>query len=127
MGKFDETEQELEEQKKAKIEYAKKRRNTNLFLFVATIFQVVETFALMCAAFLLYLFVTYRLLKVPGSSSAGDTISAVMMLIILVGGLIVGFKIYSTCVRWFIKKYHMEDKLTQEVLNRYKKPEEEEN
>ena len=122
MGKFDEEiTQESEEKKKAKIEAQRKKTTTNIFLFFACCWHIIETLSIMIAMFILYIIITYRVLQVPGNSQAGGIASAIMMLVILVGGMILGFRVYVLSIRWFIKKYHYENKLTKEVLDRYTK------
>jgi len=122
MGRFDEeVTEESEEKKKAKIEAQRKKTTTNIFLVFATLWNIVVTFSIICALFVLYLFVTYRLLGVQGDSQGGGVVTGIMMIVVFVGGMILGFRVYVLSIRWFIKKYHYENKLTKEVLDRYKK------
>ena len=121
MSRFDEENIESTEEKKAKIEAQRKKTTTNIFLFFACCWHIIETLSIMIAMFILYIIITYRVLQVPGNSQAAGVASAIMMVVILVGGMILGFRVYVLSIRWFIKKYHYENKLTKEVLDRYTK------
>ncbi|MBP5568012.1 MAG: hypothetical protein J6X54_02175 [Treponema sp.] len=124
MSRFDEENIESTEERKAKIDAQRKKTTTNIFLAFAVVYNVVLTLSLMIAIYVAYLFLMLRVFKVPADSSAGGTINAIMVLAVLVGGMILGFKLYVKSIRWFIKKYHYEDKLTKKVLDMYMKPEE---
>lgn len=109
------------EQKKERIEAQRKKRNTNLFLFCTVIIQVVVTLVIIVALFVVSL-ILVSLIFGKDSDWAPKIMSA-LMLAEFIGGLILGFIVFSAIVRLIIRKFHLEDKLTKEVLDRYKKVE----
>lgn len=104
--------------KKEQVEFRTKKRTSNTFMFFATIFEIIETLILMIVLFISFAFIIFRVLKL-GDSQIGVTIFEVGSLIIFIGGMILGFLIYKKVVRIAIKKMHLEDKLSDEVLNHY--------
>lgn len=104
--------------KKEQVEFRTKKRTSNTFMFFATIFEIIETLILMIVLFISFAFIIFRVLKL-GDSQIGVTIFEIGSLIIFIGGMILGFLIYKKVVRIAIKKMHLEDKLSDEVLNHY--------
>lgn len=103
--------------KKEQIEFRNKKRTSNLFMFFATIFEIIETLLLII---LLYvgLVVLISKLFAPDSQVAG-TIFQIGTIVIFIGGMILGFIIYKKVVVFAIKKMKLEDKLSEEVLSHY--------
>lgn len=111
------------EQKKARIDATRRRRNTNIFLFFTVIIQIVVTLAIIIGMFLISLVLVSL---ICGKDNIwAPKIMQVLMFAEFIGGLILGFMVFSAIVRLIIRKFHLEDKLTQDVLNRYKKIEKE--
>lgn len=111
------------EQKKERIEAARRKRNTNIFLFFTVIIQIVVTLTLIIAMFVASLLLVS---VICGKDSVwAPKIMQVLMIVEFIGGLVLGFMIFTAIVRFIIRKFHLEDKLTQDVLNRYKKIEKE--
>ena len=117
MNDFDE--QELERRKKDQIAYREKKKTSNMFLFVGTICEVLIAFLLILVLFILSAFIVYRLLD--GIDTDTQTvIFNILLVITFVGGLAGGFFIYRALGRFVIKKFKLQDKLREDVLNQFK-------
>ncbi|MCQ2589454.1 MAG: hypothetical protein MJ179_03425 [Treponema sp.] len=109
------------EEKKMKIEAQKRKRNTNIFLFFTVIIQIVVTLAIIIGLFVVSIVLVSLIF---GKDNVWAVkIMNVLMFTEFIGGLILGFIVFSAIVRLIIRKFHLEDKLTKEVLDRYKKVE----
>jgi uncharacterized membrane protein len=117
-------EESREKRKREQIEYRNKKRTSGIFMFAATIFEIVETIILMLVLFLLTAFI---LLKCFDPENPAVQIAfQVSTVIIFIGGMILGFLIYKKTVTWAIKKFNLQDKLMDDVVRHYIKPTEEE-
>lgn len=113
------TKEEKLAKRMAKIEYNKKKGNTNIFLFCTSIIQIAVTLFVVVGLFLASIFIVTRFLE-PNSFEARKLLQ-ILMFVEFIGGLILGFKIFASIVRFIIKKFNLEDKINQDVINRYKK------
>lgn len=110
--------------KKEQVEFRNKKRTSNLFMFFATIFEIVETVLLILLLYIGLVLIISRLFA-PDSQVAG-TIFQIGTIVIFFGGMVLGFIIYKKAVVFAIKKMKLEDKLSEEVLSHYIKKSEEE-
>lgn len=110
--------------KKEQVEFRNKKRTSNLFMFFATIFEIVETVLLILLLYIGLVLIISKLFA-PDSQVAG-TIFQIGTIVIFFGGMVLGFIIYKKAVVFAIKKMKLEDKLSEEVLSHYIKKSEEE-
>lgn len=116
----EEIDEKVEAQKKKDIiEYRNKKRTSRIFLFAVTIFEIVET---ILVVFLLFLVSTFVIGKLFGNNQElATTAFQYAFVVVFIGGLVLGFIIFKKTVQWYIEKFNLEDKLTDEVLYHYKK------
>lgn len=113
-----EKEERLARQKK-ELELKEKRRNSRLFLFFGSIFEIVETLAVILLLFVFFSFLIFRVFKLP--EEAAKTIFQLCTIVSFIGGLFLGFAIYKTFANFIIEKFNLIDKLSNEVLGHYSK------
>ena len=113
-----EKEERLARQKK-ELELKEKRRNSRLFLFFGSIFEIVETLAVILLLFVFFSFLIFRVFKLP--EEAAKTIFQLCTIVSFIGGLFLGFVIYKTFANIIIEKFNLIDKLSNEVLGHYSK------
>ncbi len=113
-----EKEERLARQKK-ELELKEKRRNSRLFLFFGSIFEIVETLAVILLLFVFFSFLIFRVFKLP--EEAAKTIFQLCTIVSFIGGLFLGFVIYKTFANFIIEKFNLIDKLSNEVLGHYSK------
>ena len=113
-----EKEERLQRQK-VELERRKKTRNSRLFLFFGSIFEIVETLGVILLLFVFFSFLILRVFKLP--ESAAQTIFQFSTIVSFIGGLFLGFIIYKRVARFVIEKFNLTDKLTNEVLGHYAK------
>lgn len=119
---MDMTEEEKEERElrmKKELEMRAKRRNSRIFLFFGTVFEIAETIAVILLLFIFFSFLIFRVFKLE--ENAARTIYQFSTIVSFLGGLFGGFMIYKTCANFIIEKFNMYDKLTNEVLGHYSK------
>ena len=115
-GDLDELdEKEREKRKNDQIEYRKRQKASNLFLFLGTISEIVLCFAFVMLYFILAIVIVA---KIP--ESAQQITYNILLIIAFLGGLVSGFFVYRTLGRLVIKKMKLEDKLREDVLNQFK-------
>lgn len=107
------------QRKKDAVDYRTKKKNSNLFLFCGSIFEVVETILIIMVLFIVFSFLMFRVFNATGD--IGQKIFSIMTIVIFVGGLVLGFIVYKKVLGWVIEKFNLEDKLSKEVLDHYKK------
>ena len=110
---------EREELKKREIERRNKSRNSRWFLFLGSVFEIVETLLIILGLFILFSFLIFKVFNLP--EEAAKTIYQYSTIVSFLGGLFLGFVIYKRCTRFVIEKFHLEDKLSNEVLGHYAK------
>jgi hypothetical protein len=110
---------EREELKKREIERRNKSRNSRLFLFFGSVFEIVETLLVILGLFILFSFLIFKVFNLP--EEAAKTIYQYSTIVSFIGGLFLGFVIYKSCANFVIEKFKLEDKLSNEVLGHYSK------
>lgn len=117
-------EESYKKRKLEQVEYRNKKRYSSIFMFAATIFEILETMAIMLVLFIITAFI---LLKLFNPENAAVQIAfQISTVVIFIGGLVLGFLIYKKVIQWAIKKFHLEDKLLDDVKSHYIKPSKEE-
>ena len=110
---------EREELKKREIERRTKSRNSRIFLFLGSIFEIVETLLVILVLFIFFSFLIFKVFNLP--EEAAKTIYQFSTIVSFIGGLFLGFVIYKNCANFVIEKFKLEDKLSNEVLGHYSK------
>lgn len=106
-----------EKRKKDQVAYRTKKRFSNNFMLLASLFEIIETLVLMCALFLLSAFLFFKVFNVSGENVSN--IYWGILVAIFVIGMIGGFLIYKSVIRFVIKKLNLKDKLVDDVLIHY--------
>ena len=119
MDMTDEEKAERLERQKKELELRAKKRNSRLFLFLGSIFEIIETLAVILLLFVFFSFLILRVFQLPEATAR--TIFQFSTIVSFIGGLFLGFMIYKTCANFVIEKFNLSDKLTNEVLGHYSK------
>ena len=119
MDMTDEEKAERLERQKKELELRAKKRNSRLFLFLGSIFEIVETLAVILLLFVFFSFLILRVFHLP--EAAARTIFQFSTIVSFIGGLFLGFMIYKTCANFVIEKFNLSEKLSTEVLSHYSK------
>lgn len=114
-------EESRQKQRKEQIEYRNKKRFSNIFTFFATIFEIVETFTVMVAIFLLGSLIL-KLLNL--SEQTMVTVIQALAVVCFIGGFVLGFIIFKKIMGFVIRKFNLEDKLLDSVTVHYIKSKE---
>lgn len=117
-------EEEKARRRKDQIEYRNKKRTSNIFMFFATIFEIIETFLVVGILLILSMFILSKIFA-PQSEAFSNALG-IVMIVMFFAGLVVGFMIYRRIITWVIKKWKLEDKLLDDVLVHYIKKTEDE-
>ena len=119
MDMTDEEKAERLERQKKELELRAKKRNSRLFLFIGSIFEIVETFVVITLLIVFFSFLVLRVFKLP--EAATTTIMQFSTVVSFIGGLFLGFIIYKNCANFVIEKFNLTDKLSDEILGHYSK------
>ena len=117
---MDMTEQEKQERElrmKKEIETRNKKRNSRIFLVFGSLFEIVETLAVILLLFIFFSLLIFRVFKL--NENLARTVYQFSTIVSFIGGLFAGFIIYKRCARFVIEKFNLTDKLTNEVLTHY--------
>lgn len=115
-----------EKRKKEAIEIREKKRKSAVFMFFASLFEIIETLIIVILLFLLTMFLCFKVFKLNENQELQQMLLPALMFFVFIGGMILGFIVYKKVVRWAIKKFKLEDKLSEEVLYHYRSKEENE-
>ena len=86
-------EEEKARHKQEKIEYRNKKRFSSIFLFIATVFEIIETFLIILLLIIGSVAITTRFVDV--NSALFSNILGIIIIVFSLGGLIIGFIIYK--------------------------------
>lgn len=117
-------EEEKARHKQEKIEYRNKKRFSSIFLFIATVFEIIETFLIILLLIIGSVAITTRFVDV--NSALFSNILGIIIIVFSLGGLIIGFIIYKKAMGWAINKFNLQNKLLEDVTSHYIKKNEEE-
>ena len=118
---MEELDEEEKRRRKEQIEYRNKKRNSNLFTFIATIFEIIETAAIV---FFLIILSIIIIDKINVSEKLQSIISSVLLIASFFGGLVLGFFIFKKLMGFVIRKFKLEDKLLDSITVHYLKSKE---
>lgn len=124
MNREDMDEFAYEKRKKDVVEYRVKKRNSTIFMCFASLFEVVETLIIIMLLFTFVFFLLFKVFNIQQNPQLQQMLLPALLFLIFVGGMILGFIIYKKVIRWVIKKFNMEDKLSEDVLYHYRSKEE---
>lgn len=117
-------EEEKARHKQQQVEYRNKKRFSSIFLFIATIFEIIETFIIILLLIIGSIAVTTRFVDV--NSALFSNILGIIIIVFSLGGLVIGFIIYKKAMGWAINKFNLKDKLLDDVTSHYIKKDENE-
>ena len=110
--------QEQERRKRDQIEFRKKKKTSNIFLFFGTIFEILITLVIVLGLVLLEAVIILKWMNLP--DTVKGNVFQFVSVAALIGGIVLGFMVYKALGRLVIKKFHLEDKLREDVLNQFK-------
>ncbi|MDY4833347.1 MAG: hypothetical protein SO161_12600 [Treponema sp.] len=110
--------------KQQQVEYRNKKRFSSIFLFIATIFEIIETFIIILLLIIGSIAITTRFVDV--NSTLFSNILGIIIIVFSLGGLVIGFIIYKKAMGWAINKFNLKDKLLDDVTSHYIKKDENE-
>ncbi len=113
-------EQEKARRKQQQIEYRNKKRFSSLFLFIATIFEIIETILIILVLLIGAIAITSRFVDI--NTPLFSNLLGVIIIVFSLGGLVLGFIIYKKAMGWAINKFNLKDKLLDDVTSHYIKP-----
>ena len=117
-------EKEKARHKQQQVEYRNKKRFSSIFLFIATIFEIIETFIIILLLIIGSIAITTRFVDV--NSTLFSNILGIIIIVFSLGGLVIGFIIYKKAMGWAINKFNLKDKLLDDVTSHYIKKDENE-
>lgn len=117
-------EEEKARHKQQQVEYRNKKRFSSIFLFIATIFEIIETFIIILLLIIGSVAITAKFVDV--NSALFSNILGIIIIVFSLGGLIIGFIIYKKAMGWAINKFNLKDKLLDDVTSHYIKKNEDE-
>lgn len=117
-------EEEKARHKQQQVEYRNKKRFSSFFLFIATIFEIIETFIIILLLIIGSIAITTRFVDV--NSALFSNILGIIIIVFSLGGLVIGFIIYKKAMGWAINKFNLKDKLLDDVTSHYIKKDENE-
>ena len=117
-------EEEKARHKQQQVEYRNKKRFSSIFLFIATIFEIIETFIIILLLIIGSVAITAKFVDV--NSALFSNILGIIIIVFSLGGLIIGFLIYKKAMGWAINKFNLKDKLLDDVTSHYIKKDENE-
>lgn len=115
-------EETIQKRRKEQIEARTKKHFSTMFTLVATVFEIIETVIIMFALFFLAAFIMFKVLGI--TSERGQSVFAILIVVIFFAGLVIGFLVFKKAIRFVIKKRHLKDKLADDILIHYFKDEE---
>ena len=110
--------------KQQQVEYRNKKRFSSIFLFISTIFEIIETFIIILLLIIGSIAITTRFVDV--NSALFSNILGIIIIVFSLGGLVIGFIIYKKAMGWAINKFNLKDKLLDDVTSHYIKKDENE-
>ena len=119
MDMTEEEKAEREARQKKELELRAKKRNSRIFLFFGSIFEIVETLAVVFLLFVFFSLLVFIVFNLP--EAAARTVFQFCTIVSFIGGLFLGFMIYKSVANLVIEKFNLTDKLTNEILGHYSK------
>lgn len=88
-----------------------------LFVFIGMIVNIIITITIVAALTIGVLLLMLRVMHVPTDSIALQVVLPFVFII----GLVLGLMCYTRLASWVIRTFHMENKLTPDLVRRYNK------
>jgi len=114
-------EQEKLRRRKETVEYRTKKTRSTIFMVCASVFEILETLLIMIALFLLVSFVLFKLFD--PNLKAVQIAFEVLSIVVFLGSMIGGFFVYKAVMKLVITKFNLKEKLSDDVISHYIKPE----
>lgn|SRR5574344_2536949 len=93
------------------------KNRSYLFIFIGMLVNIIITIAIVAALSIGSLLLMLRVFKLPTDS----IVIQVLLPFIFIIGLVLGLICYTRLAGWVIRTFHMEDKLTPDLVRRYNK------
>lgn len=93
-------------------ENSKKKRNTALFMLIATVVNIV-----LMTVFMLIGYILLVRFADPDNPQAGQ----IWLIVIFIGSIILAWFVYSRMVKWYTKKVDVNEKFAPIITPRYRK------
>ncbi|MBQ1709540.1 MAG: DUF3754 domain-containing protein [Treponema sp.] len=117
---MEDLDEEARNKRKAEqIAYRNKKNFSSIFMVIATLAEIAITFILVIGLLIIGIFILSRICDID--SQAFSNSLGVLVIVISLVGLVVGFIIYKQLMRFVIKKFKLESKLSDEILFHYVK------
>ncbi len=113
-------EESYKKRKQEQVAYREKKRLSTIFMFIATVFEILETLLIMLVLFILDAFILLKIFN-PESPTI-QIIFQISTIVIFIGSLVLGFLLYKKLIRWVIVKFNLKEKLMDDVIIHYIKP-----
>ena len=119
MDKSELSEEEYNKRKQEVIARQKKQSFSNAFVLGASVFLIIETMIILVLLMIpLFAVFSHLIPKFNNSTSIG-MVFAILQMVFFVGGIILGFMLFRKVINWVIRKYKLEDRLTDSVKAHY--------
>lgn len=104
--------------KKEQIEWRTKKNASSTFMLVSSLAQILMAVLLMVILTTIASLIVFNVLDLHGE--AIQIVFPIMLMAIFVVSVVLNFVFYKKIARWAIKKFKLEDKLLDQVLDIYK-------
>lgn len=113
-------EEEKARRKKEAVEYRNKKHISAIFMILMSIFEIVETVLIMVLMFVLMSVLLIKVFNFDMNAAFGQITFQAMCILIFMSSMILGFLIYKKFAKFIIKKFNLEQKLSEDVIAHYK-------
>ncbi len=111
-------EAEKARRKKEQIEWRTKKNNSNTFMIITSLVQIVFTILVIALLITVASLIMFNVMNLDGE--AIQVAYPIVLIALFVTGVFFAFFFYKKLTRLVIKKMHLEDKLLDDVLEHYK-------
>ena len=111
-------EAEKARRKKEQIEWRTKKNNSNMFMIITSLVQIVFTILVIALLITIASLIMFNVMNLDGE--AIQVAYPIVLIALFVIGVFFAFFFYKKLTRLVIKKMHLEDKLLDDVLEHYK-------
>ncbi len=111
-------EAEKARRKKEQIEWRTKKNNSNMFMIITSLVQIVFTILVIALLITIASLIMFNVMNLDGE--AIQVAYPIVLIALFVVGVFFAFFFYKKLTRLVIKKMHLENKLLDDVLEHYK-------
>ena len=111
-------EAEKARRKKEQIEWRTKKNNSNMFMIITSLVQIVFTILVIALLITIASLIMFNVMNLDGE--AIQVAYPIVLIALFVVGVFFAFFFYKKLTCLVIKKMHLEDKLLDDVLEHYK-------